>query len=200
LPSRSLEIRTPEFPASVAFVPPRVNPFALSAIELINSGDELSRVNVETSAPVLETFHTVAIVRSARVGTFGSTMTLSGFIGATVGVALGVTIRALALEPAIQMLPTESAAIAVAILATPCVSGRRHLSEPSTPIARTAESLSKIMDGPTTNIFVSGVMGVARLIATISFTTMDLGAADALCEENMNGIVKSATAKRFTIM
>ena len=44
-----------------------------------------------------------------------------------------------------------------AILATPCVRAKRHFSTPSEPIARTLESLSKTIDEPTTNIFVSTV-------------------------------------------
>jgi hypothetical protein len=125
---------------------------------------------------------------------------LSGFIGATVGVALGVTIRALALEPAIQMLPAVSAAIAVAILAAPCISARLHLSKPSAPIARTEESLSKIMDEPTTNIFVSVVTGVARLIATISFATIGFGAATAVLIGKTNESIKRKSKERFTII
>ena len=169
-------------------------------MELIKRGEELSAVRVDNSAPAFEIFQTVAIVKSARTGTFGSTTTLSGLIGAEVGVALGVTTRTLALDPAIQILPALSAASAVAMLDSPCVRARRHFSLPSAPIARTLESFNKTIDEPTKSIFVSGVIGVARFIATIAFTTTGFGAAEALCEEKISGSVKSATAKRFTIV
>ena len=149
---------------------------------------------------MFEIFHTVASVKSARTGTFGSTITLSGLIGAVVGTAPGATTRALALDPAIQILPAESAAIAVAILDAPCVSAKRHFSAPSAPIARTLESFSKTISGPTTNIFVSTVIGVERFIATIALATIGFGTALALCEENTSGRVKRSTKKRFTIM
>ena len=87
---------------------------------------------------------------------------------------------ATALDPAIQIVPVPSAAIAVAILAAPCVSARRHFSTPSEPIARTLESLSKTIDEPSTNIFVSAVIGAARFIATIAFATIGFGAAVAV--------------------
>ena len=177
-----------------------MKPFAFTAIELTKSAVALSAVNVDSSAPVFEIFHTVASVKSARTGTFGSTTTLSGLTGADVGTAFGSTTRALALDPAIQILPAVSAAIAVAILEAPCVSARRHFSAPSAPIARTLESFNKTMSGPATSIFVSGVIGVARFIATIAFTLIGLGAAEAICEEKISGRVKSATAKRFTIV
>ena len=96
-----------------------MKPFAFRAIELIKSAAAFSIVKVDKSAPALEIFQIVAIVRSARTGTFGSTITLSGFIGVVVGAVLGVATRAFALDPAIHILPALSAAIAVAILAAP---------------------------------------------------------------------------------
>ena len=159
-----------------------------------------SAVYVATSAPIFETFHIVATVKSARIGTFGSTTTLSGLIGTAVGVGLGVTTGATALDPAIQIFPVLSAAIAVAILATPCVRAKRHFSTPSEPIARTLESLSKTIDEPTTNIFVSTVTGAARLRATIAFTVIGFGAAVAPCVEKISERERSETTIFFTGM
>jgi hypothetical protein len=181
-------------------MPPRVKPFALSAIELINSGEEFSKVNVDKSAPELDSFQTVAIVKSPRVGTFGSITTLSGLTGDGEGTALGITTGALALEPATQIFPEASAAIAVAILEAPCERVIRHFSAPSEPSARILDSLSKTIDDPTTNIFVSALIGVARLRAAIDLTTIGFGAAEALWEIKRIGKVKSKPTKRFTIL
>ena len=104
---------------AVALIPPSENPFAFTAIELTKIGVVLSAVNVDKSAPAFEIFQTVAIVKSARTGTFGSTTTLSGLTGGVLGTAPGGTTRALALDPAIQIFPKESAVTAVAILDTP---------------------------------------------------------------------------------
>jgi hypothetical protein len=47
---------------------------------------------------------------------------------------------------------------------------------------------------------VFAVMGVARLIATISFAVTGFVTAPACCETNTRGRVKSAAARRFTIV
>ena len=181
-------------------MPPRVKPFALSAIELINSGDVFSKVNVDKSAPALDSFQIVAIVKSPRVGTFGSITTLSGLTGDGEGTALGITTGALALEPATQIFPEASAAIAVAILEAPCERVIRHFSAPSEPSARILDSLSKTIDDPTTNIFVSALIGVARLRATIGLTLIGFGAASALCEKTKDARIKRKLIKRFIFL
>jgi hypothetical protein len=43
-------------------------------------------------------------------------------------------------------------------------------------------------------------MGVARFIATISFTAIGFGAAFAWSEEKISGRVRSRTEKRLTII
>ena len=147
-----------------------------------------------------ETFQSVAIVKSERVGTLGATTTLSGLIGGVVGIEFGATVGTFALEPATQIFPALSATKAVAILAAPCVSARRHLSTPSAPIAQRVESLSKRIDEPRMCILVFAVTGVARLIATISFATTGFVTAPACCEINTSGRVRRAAARRFTII
>lgn len=181
-------------------MPPRVKPFAFSAIELINKGEEFSKVKVDKSVPALDIFQIVAIVKSPRVGIFGSIGMLSGLTGDGEGTALGITTGAFALDPATQIFPEVSAAIAVAILEAPCVNEIRHFSAPFESSARILDSLSKTIDEPTTNIFVSALMGVARLRAAIDLTTIGFGAAEALWEIKRIGKVKSKPTKRFTIL
>ena len=181
-------------------MPPSVNPFVFTAIEFTSSADLTSNEYVESNCPAPEIFQTVATVKSERVGTLGATTTLSGLIGAVVGIEFGATTGIFALEPATHIFPALSAIRAVAILAAPCVSARRHFSMPSAPIAQIVESLSKTIDEPRICILVFAVMGVARLIATISFAATGFVTAPACCETNTSGRVKRAAARRFTIV
>ena len=125
---------------------------------------------------------------------------LSGFTGGGVGIALGITTGAFALDPATQIFPEESAATAVAILEAPCARFIRHFSAPSEPSARILDSLSKIIDEPTINIFVSALIGADRLSETIGLTTSGFGAAVALWEIKRIGKTKNKPTRRFTIL